>query len=355
MILHFGVRIKKSDRNRLTRENYAIIDRRSSLWTPSTPSRYSDFEKRKKYFEDEECRIYSDSFCEEWQEKCLINFDKNMAFFAQVPAAVFEDALHQLIQSNKMIKQVFDLNECKEMRGVYIMVLDEYKQVYIGQAQDIKKRIMSHWSKRKQFDRLLFGNVNDSILSIDSFGALDTTRIFVLETNNLDYYEVKMQKKIPTAFKLNRMGGGIPEDQLDLVSKALDRNSHNLKDFHNEEFAEPYEKEMDVTYFEPKGYCALEELVQGDIICLERTERGKLLPIKYYGEVIKTTKTRIWVYKYCGSLLENSCYSSKFKGKKLFPEEIRVKKTMLFSKVDMVEKKEVHTFWRSKKFPELEA
>ena len=167
--------------------------------------------------------------------------------------------------------------------------------------------------------------------------------------------DCKLQKKLPSAFKLNRMSGGVPEDQLDLVSKALDRNSHNLKDFHNEKFAEKYEKEMDVTYFESKGYCELEELVQGDIICLERTERGKLLPTKYYGEVIRATKSRLWVYRYCGSILGNSCYSSKFKGKKLLLEEIRVKKTMLFSKVDMIEKKETHTFWRSKKFPHLEA
>ena len=355
MILHFGVRIKKSENNKIARESYAIIDKKSSIWTPSTPSRYSDPEKRRKYFEDEECRIYSDSFCEEWQEKCLINFDKNMAFFAQIPSTDFEEALHQIIKSNKTIKQVLDLNECKEICGVYIMVLDEYKQIYIGQAQDIKKRIMSHWSKRKQFDRLLFGNVNDSVLSIDSFGALDTTRIFVLETDSLDYYEVKLQKKIPSAFKLNRMGGGVPEDQLDLITKALDRNTHSLKAFHNEEFAEKYVKEMDVAYFESQGYCAIEELVQGDIICLERTERGKLLPTKHYYEVIRSTKTRLWAYKYCGPILENYCYSSKFKGKKLFPEEIRVKKTMLFSKVNMIDKMETHTFWRSKMFPNLEA
>ena len=355
MIQHFGVRIKKSEKNKITRENYAIIDKRNSTWTPSTPSLYCRSGECKKYFEDEECRIYNDSFCEEWQEKCLINFDKNMAFFAQILPAEFEEALHQLIKSNKMIKQVLDLNECKEMRGIYIMVLDEYKQVYIGQAKDIKKRIMSHWSKQKSFDRLLFGNVNDSVLSIDSFGALDTTRIFAFETDNLDYYEMKLQNTIPSAFKLNRMGGGVPEDRLDLITKALDRNIRNLKAFHNEEFAEKYEKEIDITYFESRGYCALEELVQGDIICLERTERGKLLPTKYYGEVIRATKTRLWVYKYCGSILGNSCYSSKFKGKKLLTDEIRVKKTMLFSKVDMIEKKEIRTFWRSKKFPHLEA
>jgi len=355
MMQHFGVCIKRSEKNKLSRENYAIIDKRSSVWTPSTPSRYSDPEKRRKYFEDEECRVYSDSYCQEHQEKCLINFDKNMAFFKQIPKTEFETALQKLIGSNKKIKQVFNLNDCKEMRGIYILVLDEYKQIYIGQAVDIKRRVMQHWSKQKQFDRLIFGNANNSVLSIDSFGALDTTRIYVLETDGLDSFERIAVKKFPAHLKLNRIGGGTISDNLDVLVALSEWNLRSLEDCHSEEFAEKYEREMDVTYFESKGYCALEELVQGDIICLERTERGKLLPTKYYGEVIRTTKSRLWVYKYCGSILGNSCYSSKFKGKKLLPEEIRVKKTMLFSKVDMIEKKETQTFWRSKKFPHLEA
>ena len=92
----------------------------------------------------------------------------------------------KVIKSNKKVRQIFDLNDCKEMCGIYVLVLDEYKQVYIGQAKDIKKRVMQHWSKQKPFDRLIFGGVNNSVLSIDCFGALDTTRIFVLETTSLD-------------------------------------------------------------------------------------------------------------------------------------------------------------------------
>ncbi len=60
-----------------------------------------------------------------------------------------------------------------------MLVLDEYKQVYIGQSTDIKSRILHHRSKKKPFDRLIFGSVENSILSIDSFGALDTTRIYI--------------------------------------------------------------------------------------------------------------------------------------------------------------------------------
>ena len=227
-IQHFGVWIKKGPKNKLTREHYAIIDKKSSIWTPSTPSRYSDSEKRKKYFEDEECKIYCDSYCEEWREKCLINFDKNIAFFAGISRESFEEALDQLIKSNKKVKQIFDLNECKEMCGIYVLVLDEYKQAYIGQAQDIKKRIMQHWSKKKPFDRLIFGGVNNSVLSIDCFGALDTTRIFVLETNSLNASERFAVSKIPTHFRLNRIGGGMPSDKFDMLAALSEWNKRKL-------------------------------------------------------------------------------------------------------------------------------
>ena len=42
----------------------------------------------------------------------------------------------------------------------------------------MKKRILGHWNRQKEFDHLICGKIEESILSIDSFGALDTTRIF---------------------------------------------------------------------------------------------------------------------------------------------------------------------------------
>lgn len=350
-LLHFGVWIKKSPKNRISRENYAIIDKTCSIWMPSMPLRYADPEERKRYFEDVECRTYCDAYCEEWREKCLINFDKNMAYFKQITTEEFEDALNALIGSNSKIRQVSNLNDCNQLCGIYIMVLDEYRQVYIGQSKDIKKRIMSHWNRQKAFDRLLCGDINDSVLSIDCFGALDTTRIFVLETTALDHYEVKLQKGILSGYKLNRMAGGVPKDKLDLVTKALDRSSRDLRNFHNDEYAEKYEKELDVIYFVQQCYCRPEDLNVGNIVCIERTNRGKLLPQKYFGKVIKATKSRRLVSRYCSSVLGYSC----IKRLKAPQEEIRVKKTMLFSTVVAEENKEFHTFWRSKKFPHIEA
>ncbi len=232
-IQHFGVWIIKSSKNKMSRENYAIIDKKSSTWSPKIgklrQSYYKTIEERKKDYDDEECKIYSDSFCIEWQKKCLLNFDMNLAFFDQIPRKSFEDALRQLIMSNKRIKQIFDLNDYKEICGIYVLVLDEYKQVYIGQAQDIKKRIMQHWSKKKPFDRLIFGGVNNSVLSIDSFGALDTTRIFILETESLDSSEKFAVRKMPAHFRLNRIGGGIPTNKIDILEALGEWNLRDLK------------------------------------------------------------------------------------------------------------------------------
>ena len=88
---------------------------------------------------------------------------------------------------------------------------------------------MQHWSKRKPFDRLIFGGVNNSVLSIDCFGALDTTRIFVLETTSLDSYEKIAVSKMPPHFKLNRVGGGIPADGFETLEILSEWNKRELK------------------------------------------------------------------------------------------------------------------------------
>ncbi|WP_091227261.1 hypothetical protein [Microbacterium sp. 3J1] len=73
--------------------------------------------------------------------------------------------------------EVTDLTQWDGVGGLYIMVLAEYRQVYVGATSSftgIAKRIRQHWTNQKQFDRLIWGDVDTSILSIDSFRALDT-------------------------------------------------------------------------------------------------------------------------------------------------------------------------------------
>ena len=363
-IQHFGVQIKKSNKNKLTRETYAIIDKKSSLWSPRMgklqQSFYDTDDERKKDYDDEECKIYSDLYCARWKEKCLINYDKNMEFFKQIPQDKFVSTINALIESNKNIKEIFDLNDCSGIRGIYIMVLDEYKQVYIGQANDIKKRIMTHWSKQKEFDRLLCGNLNESVMSIDSFGALDTTRIFVLATDSIDFYEKDILSKFPPYLKLNRIGGGVPSDNIDILISFEELNLRSLKDLHNEKFAEKYAREVSVTYFVSREDCSIRKIAIGDLICIEQFSSKSTTSVKVYGKVHRITKTDITLVRYCGPSTHNHCDSHEchFRNDKqmlLRLQNFPITKTTRFSKVDMVEINETRISWRSKIFPDIEA
>ena len=88
------------------------------------------------------------------------------------------------------------------------MLLDDYKQAYIGKSNDIKRRIQQHWSKIKPLDRVLLPMYNEkSVFSIDFFRALDTTRIFVWERSLTEGVERRLIKDFPANFLCNRIGG----------------------------------------------------------------------------------------------------------------------------------------------------
>ena len=141
-------------------------------------------------------------------KKASLNYDLNMSYFASIKQDDFDSFLSKIVNKYKF-NECHDLNELSSVEGVYMIVLDEFKQIYIGIASDIKKRIMSHWSKQKSLERLIFGDVCNSILSIDSFGAFDTTRIFYIETYSTYSMEEKIVKRLDTCFSLNRTAGGI--------------------------------------------------------------------------------------------------------------------------------------------------
>ena len=107
-----------------------------------------------------------------------------MEYFSLLNNDEFNIEINKFIESNECFVEVFDLNLYDQKPGYYLMILDEYCQVYIGTTDDIKKRVRQHWSNSKRFDRLLFpmGAVNSSIIAFDSFRSLDTTRIFAYTT-----------------------------------------------------------------------------------------------------------------------------------------------------------------------------
>jgi hypothetical protein len=103
---------------------------------------------------------------------------------------------------------------------VYVLVLDDYKQAYVGQSRDMRKRIRSHWVGTKPFDRLLFGAVDESVLSIDVFRPLDTTRIFAARVDDIDELEYALEKSFPADLLLNRVPGGALDGLSEVYQKS---------------------------------------------------------------------------------------------------------------------------------------
>jgi hypothetical protein len=52
------------------------------------------------------------------------------------------------------------------------------------------------------------GGVEESVMSIDSCRARDTTRIFAARTVNYDALESRLVRRFPPDYLLNRIGGG---------------------------------------------------------------------------------------------------------------------------------------------------
>ena len=186
---HFGERMRAGEYGfRLTRDNYAISDTASSIVPGET---------------------LSDEWCLDHRRDALENFDLNMEFFRQIPPASFEAALDELFRKYKNFRKISDLPTLDGVGGVYMMVLDEYHQGYIGQSVNMRKRIKEHWTGVKKFDRLLWGNKHKSVMSIDSFRALDTTRIFAIPSAEADPLEVELIRIFPPDYLLNRVDGGV--------------------------------------------------------------------------------------------------------------------------------------------------
>lgn len=209
--VHFGVNVRSGAKYglRITRDTYAQINKRSSI-DIRRELNLALWESVADRFEDEDHRILTDAWCIEHQARALQNYDLNMAFFASLDRAEFDQAVLEAVTSQRGMVEVNNLSEW-ERPGLYVMVLDDFRQAYVGIAsgnRGIAQRIRQHWSANKAFDRLLWGGVNDSILSIDSFRALDTTRIFAAKAPNPTRLESKMIESFPAKFLLNRVRGG---------------------------------------------------------------------------------------------------------------------------------------------------
>jgi len=203
-IKHFGVNVvEKPSGLKLTRENYIekIVFKDS-------------------YFKE----YYTDSVIKDHTQARLYNYDKNMQYFHSLSNEDFNEELKNFVSKNINFKEITDLTSVDGESGYYIMVLDEYAQAYIGTSRDIKKRIQQHWRMQMYFDRMIFGSKENSILSINSFRALDTTRIFVYLTSNTFDLEDKLINQFDNKYLLNRTAGGVLDGLLGAVSSGKTRD-----------------------------------------------------------------------------------------------------------------------------------
>ncbi|MEX0158618.1 MULTISPECIES: hypothetical protein [unclassified Microbacterium] len=210
---HFGTTVRGNAGRglKISRDTYATINKRSSMPRGSRDDSPEAWDRQSRFFDDDEHRILTDEWCEAHQADALANFDMNMAHFTSLDPIEFEATLQLALDGHPDMLEVTDLTQWAGVPGVYIMVLDEYRQVYVGASSEsagIAKRIRQHWTNQKEFDRLIFGSVETSILSIDSFRALDTTRIFAMKTTDYFDEEISVLAQFPPKFALNRFMGG---------------------------------------------------------------------------------------------------------------------------------------------------
>ena len=164
---------------------------------------------------------YNKEYIRRKKKKALENYRLNMEFYKKLNQDEFNKCLNRILKlkNNQDLKEVLDLKEFLGIKGIYVMVLDKYKQIYVGQSQrDVVARIIQHWTKNIELENLKTGDKEK--LRMDSFGLLDTTRIFIeeVEVSNIDKREEEIVKQIPEEYLMNIVDGGI---KLDCLSSCL--------------------------------------------------------------------------------------------------------------------------------------
>lgn len=150
------------------------------------------------------------------------NYELNMQYFKSLNHNDFDLNLKKFISDNKF-KEVRDLSKYNKSKGIYILVLDKYNQIYIGQTtRNIRDRIVRHW--RNELPLLKTPFIVSSILPIDCFCAYDTTKIYVYITNEQDEInelESKLIKQFPKKYLLNKTIGGKANNYKDVADRIF--------------------------------------------------------------------------------------------------------------------------------------
>ena len=177
------------------------------------------------------------------------NYRINIKYFSSLKHETFDSKLKSFNNKYKF-NEVIDLNDLNRKSGYYIMVLDKYCQAYIGTSNNIKRRIMQHWNSAGP-KGYLYSDIYHTILSIQSFRALDTTRIFFKESNSTYNAEKKYIDNFPSDFLLNRTKGGLLEyGLLEALSNSIERD---MTKFRSIKISVVKDKEIKIRIYKRKG------------------------------------------------------------------------------------------------------
>ncbi len=164
------------------------------------------------------------------KENAYKNYDMCMEYYGILDKDEFNNSLKDILDMYPL-DGINDLKKLKGKRGIYILVLEEYKQIYIGQSsRDLRERILRHFKKFLTLGEVPY--VKYDTLPIDAFKPMDITKIFCMYSSNqreLDDMEIKYINKCPNRFLANKMLGGKIYNDYDFVDKFLSRIKKDIK------------------------------------------------------------------------------------------------------------------------------
>ena len=120
---------------------------------------------------------YKDCFMDN-SEKFINNLRINLHFFKSLDEIGFKKEVER-VSLKYHFKQIDDMSSYKNC--LYMAVLDEYKQIYVGKCVNgLKNRMRKHWNAKIIPNRQIWsGGFEYSRIKYDNFKLFDTTRLYV--------------------------------------------------------------------------------------------------------------------------------------------------------------------------------
>lgn len=76
--------------------------------------------------------------------RALRNLDLSMTYFGSLDRDDFEESLAKVLRRGKPLKPVDQLYKRDDVEGIYVMVFDEHKHLYVGAVRNIRAWVMQH-------------------------------------------------------------------------------------------------------------------------------------------------------------------------------------------------------------------